>query len=129
MNMTKEDFFRQLEQIYKEGMQQDVEAFLNQCLRDTAHGCSICFNPVEISVCNEFGVFYRSIKEFRKAKEMFEAAKNLIEMHLGKKTIQYAAVMNNLSMVCQDTGQYAQAEDLRAEAARLFEVLGEERNV
>lgn len=129
MNMTKEDFFRQLGQIYKEGTQQEVEAFLNRCLRDTAHGCAMCFHPVEISVCNEFGVFYRSIKEFRKAAEMFEAAKNLIETHLGKRTVQYAAVINNLSMVCQDMGQYAQAEDFRGEAERLFEVLGEERDV
>lgn len=127
MNMTKEEFYKQLGELYETGTRQEQEDFLNRCLRDTAHGCSMCFSPLEISVCNEFGVFYRSISEFGKAAEMFETAKSLIEMHLGRKTVQYAAILNNLSMVRQDMKQYEQAENLRAEAMRLFEILEEER--
>lgn len=121
MNMTIEEFYGELMQMRETSTLEEVEVFLTKCLQDAAHGCKMCFNPLEISVCNELGLLYRSTGEFKKSEEMFVIAQNLIETHLGRQTIQYAAVLNNLGGTYKLAGRLQEVAQLFDKSALIYE--------
>ena len=55
MDMTIDEFYKQLSNVYETGSPEAVELYLNDRLKEASHGCDMCFDPMEITVSNELG--------------------------------------------------------------------------
>ena len=75
MDMTIDEFYKQLSNVYETGSPETVELYLNDRLKEASHGCDMCFDSMEITVSNELGSFYRGMGQFDKSAEFFEIAK------------------------------------------------------
>ena len=120
MDMTIDEFYKQLSNVYETGIPEAVELYLNDRLQEASHGCDICFDPMEITISNELGSFYRGMGQFNKSAEFFEIAKRLVFVHIGDKTVQYATVLNNLAGTYRLAGKYEEAADLFHESALIY---------
>lgn len=120
MDMTIDEFYKQLSNVYETGSPEAVELYLNDRLKEASHGCDMCFDPMEITVSNELGSFYRGMGQFDKSAEFFEIAKRLVFVHIGDKTVQYATVLNNLAGTYRLAGKYEEAADLFNESALIY---------
>ena len=120
MDMTIDEFYKQLSNVYETGSPEAVELYLNDRLKEASHGCDMCFEPMEITVSNELGSFYRGMGQFDKSAEFFEIAKRLVFVHIGDKTVQYATVLNNLAGTYRLAGKYEEAADLFNESALIY---------
>ena len=120
MDMTIDEFYKQLSDVYETGSPEAVELYLNDRLKEASHGCDMCFDPMEITISNELGSFYRGMGQFDKSAEFFEIAKRLVFVHIGDKTVQYATVLNNLAGTYRLAGKYEEAADLFHESALIY---------
>ena len=118
--ITIDEFYKQLSNVYETGSPEAVELYLNDRLKEASHGCDMCFEPMEITVSNELGSFYRGMGQFDKSAEFFEIAKRLVFVHIGDKTVQYATVLNNLAGTYRLAGKYEEAADLFNESALIY---------
>ena len=98
-----------------------MESFLEKELRKHSGGCSECFKPMIITICNELGTLYRGTGQFGKAEEIFAVARDNIITHLGKDTLEYATILNNMAGNERLAGDLEKAEKSFLESARIYE--------
>ena len=105
MDMTIDEFYKQLRNVYETGSPEAVELYLNDRLKEASHGCDMCFEPMEITVSNELGSFYRGMGQFDKSAEFFEIAKRrYIESRLaGSKASGICAYRRQDGAICDRT--------------------------
>ena len=46
MDMTIDEFYKQLRNVYETGSPEAVELYLNDRLKEASHGCDMCFEPM-----------------------------------------------------------------------------------
>ena len=116
-----EQFYKNLDTIYATGSLEEVEDFLEQELRKYAGGCSACFKPMIVTICNELGTLYRGTGQFKKAEEIFGVARDNIITFLGKDNMEYATILNNIAGNKRLQGDLEGAEKMFLECADIYE--------
>ena len=127
MDNKIQNFYAQLDSLYAQGKQGEIEHFLKEKIKDCP--CLPCRNDLlVVAVYSELGSFYRGQGRFREAIEWFKAALQLISVHLGENTMEYATAMNNLAGAQRMNCQNDEAVMSFSEAMRIYEKLVGEKN-
>jgi len=121
------DFYSELDALYVQGRQNEIEQFLKDKIQNIP--CLSChYDPFVVAVYSELGSFCRGQGRFGEAIEWFEAALQLIGVHLGTNNMEYATAMNNLAGAQRMDGRYKEASINFAEAMRIYQSLVGEDN-
>lgn len=120
------ELYAGLDQAYDSGDPDLVEKFLLDQLYYASPTCPSCFDPMEITICNELGSFYRGQGEFNKAETVLERAMNRTASCVGKGTIEYATILTNLATCYRLSGKLDLAIALFEKSAEIYESCGED---
>lgn len=122
MDNKIQDFYTRLDNLYVEGKQDEIERLLKEEMKNIP--CLTCnYDPLIIAIYNELGSFCRGQGRLREAIEWFEAALQLIVIHLGENNMEYATAMNNLAGAQRMDGQNDKAAINFSEAMRVYKKL------
>ncbi len=109
-----------------QGLYQQAESWLQQCLELTQNRLDLEHSDVAISL-NNLGELYKSTGRYREAEPLLEEALELRKRLLGEEHTDVATSLNNLALLYEFTGRYSKAEPLLEEALELRKrLLGEE---
>ena len=108
------DFFRELDEVYATGRSEAVECFLTE---KTAQACP---RRLRIAANNELGSFYRGSSRFEESVAAFRAAAELTACEMGKESLEYATVLNNLAGTFRLMGRQEDALSLFRQAGELY---------
>ncbi|MDO4173578.1 MAG: tetratricopeptide repeat protein [Eubacteriales bacterium] len=126
MQKKLEQFYRNLDARYGQGNLEQVERFLLQHVQKAQN------NPEEmdelIAGYNELGSLYRGISRFAESIVMFQYAQELVCEKLGRNSMQYATVLNNMAGTYRLKGEYETAIRLFEESLDIYRQCGVENN-
>lgn len=120
MSEERQRFYQQLDELYAQGRQSEIEAFLQEQLNASAVCCGK-YSPMQVTVYNELGSFYRGQGRLEASEENFSTAASLIYAHLGENVIEYATTMNNLGGTQRLAGHSDEARRSFGDALRVYE--------
>lgn len=114
------DFYKELDGLYAQGDQENVERFL---LQNASATCPCCgkFNETYLACMSELGAFYRGASKYEASIEAFMAAENMIVTYLGESTPEYATNTNNMAGTYRLKGDYEKALKLFMKAKTIYE--------
>lgn len=119
---TVQDFYEQLDRCYDRGIE-ETERFLLDCeadFRDREDRTDL-----QIAVYNELGSFYRGLSRYPQSAEAFSNACVLTEAAVGRDSIQYATVINNMAGTYRMAGDPDKALELFSQSKEIYEHIGE----
>lgn len=113
-------FYQELEEKYETESVAGVEDFLLKELYFISPSCPSCFNPMEVTICNELGSFYRGMGNFQSAEIMLERARALIARYIGEDSAEYATILTNLATCFRLSGHPDKAIRLFEKSAAIY---------
>lgn len=113
-------FFRELDEVYAAGQSEAVERFLTERTGENAP------LPLRIAACNELGSFYRGSSRFEQSVIAFHTAAELTAREMGKESLEYATVLNNLAGTFRLMGRQGDALSLFRQAGEIYRKNGAE---
>lgn len=120
------ELYTQLEQAYDSGDPKLVEKLLLDQLYYSTPRCPSCFDPMEITLCNELGSFYRGQGAFSKAETVLERARKRAADHIGMDTSEYATILTNLATCYRLSGKLDMAVSLFEQSSEIYKSCGED---
>lgn len=121
------NFYSELDNLYTQGKQAEIEDFLIEKIKSNPHSCCHC-DPLVVAMYSELGSFYRGQGRLGEAIQWFEATLHLIIIHMGKNNMEYATALNNLAGALRMDGQHDKATSSFEEALCVYKTLVGEDN-
>lgn len=120
MKDTAQNFLDELDRLYEKGNPAEVESFLTKTVRMYCCDANTHYENA-VTALNELGAFYRGAGKLDSSINAFHQAKQLIETHRGKNTLEYATVANNIAGAYRLKRQFKEALVLFNEALTAYE--------
>lgn len=114
-------FYEQLDRLYEEGDQENIEALLQK----TAAELEQAGAAEAVAVYNEMGSFYRGTSRYSQSLAGFEAAQRQIRRRYGTNCTEYATLLNNMAGTYRLMGAHEKAIELFLQAIGIYEACGD----
>ncbi|WP_176770772.1 tetratricopeptide repeat protein [Eubacterium barkeri] len=119
-----EEFYDTLHTYYAAKDLEAIEGYLSWCEQEMTGKPRN--QGILLSVYNEQGSFYRSTSRYHDSLAAFTKAQKAISEYLGRESLEYATLINNMAGTYRLARHYDQAIRLFKEAIEIYEHLGQQ---